>query len=77
MELSELLGLYAGVGVPDAIVERYNAALERVLAQPEVTERFKAIDMTTVPGTPADQAERLARINRMLGHLVRDSGFKL
>jgi tripartite-type tricarboxylate transporter receptor subunit TctC len=77
MELSELLGLYAGVGVPDVIVARYNAALGRVLAQPEVIEKFKAIDMTTVPGTPADQAERLARIDRMLGQLVKDSGFKL
>ncbi|WP_398497195.1 tripartite tricarboxylate transporter substrate-binding protein [Variovorax sp.] len=77
MELTELLGLYAGVGVPEATVARYNAALAQVLAQPEVVEKFRGLDMTTVPGTPADQGERLAKIDRMLGQLVKDSGFKL
>jgi len=77
MELSELLGFYAGAGVPDAIVARYNTALARVLVQPEVVEKLRAIDMVAVPGTPTDQADRLARIDRMLGQLVKDSGFKL
>jgi len=77
MELSELLGLYAAAGTSDAVVARYNTALIRVLSQPEVIEKFKGVDMTTVPGSPADQAERLARIDRMLSQLVKDSGFKL
>lgn len=76
LELTDFLGLYAPAALADATVARYNAALNRVLTQPEVVERLQAQVMTAVPGTPAEQAERLRQASRLMAALVQATGFK-
>lgn len=72
---TDFLGLYAPAALPDAIVARYNIALNRVLAQPEVVARLRGYVMTVAPGTPAEQAQRLAQVSKALAVLVQESGF--
>ena len=76
LELTDFLGLYAPAALAEAAVARYNTALNRVLAQPDVVERLQAQVMTAMPGTPVEQAERLHRASRLMAALVQASGFK-
>ena len=75
LEATDVLGLYAPAATPEATVARYNEALRRVLAMPEVTARLRGHAMTAAPGTPAEHAQRLAQVSRMLAGLVQESGF--
>lgn len=75
LELTDFLGLYAPAALPAPMVARYNAALNAVLALPDVQDRLRAQAMAALPGTPGEQAERLARTSRALAELVRASGF--
>ena len=61
LEATETLGLFAPAGTSDKTIQRYNAALNRVLATQETKERFRAQIMTPIPGTPQAQASELAR----------------
>ncbi len=75
MEATDILGLYAPAGTPDAIVMGLNAALQRVLALPDVAARLREQAMTVAPGSPAEHAQRLAQVSRMLKQLVQESGY--
>lgn len=75
LEATDILGIYAPAATPDAIVMRLNAALQRALAMPEVAARLQAQAMTVAPGSPADHAQRLAQVSRMLKQLVLESGY--
>ena len=72
---TEFLGLYAPAALPDAVVVRYNTALNRVLAQPEVIARLQGHVMTAAPSTPAEQAQHLAQVSKAFAGLVQESGF--
>ncbi len=72
---SDFLGLYAPAGLNDTAVARYNAALNQVLAQPEVVAKLQASAMTPAAGTPGEQAQRLAHVSKALAALVAQSGF--
>lgn len=75
LELTDLLGLYAPAALPTVVVARYNAALNRVLAWPEVAEKLQALAMTPVGGSAAAHAERLASNRKTLAELVRAVGY--
>lgn len=75
MEATDVLGIYAPAATPDGIVSRYNSAVQRVLAMPEVPAKLRGYAMTVAPGSPADHAQRLAQVSRMLKSLVQESGY--
>ncbi|CAN5385449.1 Bug family tripartite tricarboxylate transporter substrate binding protein [soil metagenome] len=72
---TDFLGLYAPAALPEAVVVRYNTALNRVLAQPEVVAKLQGYVMTVAPSTPAEQAQHLAQVSKALAGLVQESGF--
>lgn len=72
---TDFLGLYAPAALPDAAVVRYNTALNRVLAQPEVVAKLQSYVMTVAPSTPAEQAQHLVQVSKALAGLVQESGF--
>jgi len=45
-------GAFAGAGTPAAIVTRINADMQRVLALPEVRQRFASSGLDPQGGTP-------------------------
>jgi tripartite-type tricarboxylate transporter receptor subunit TctC len=72
---TDLLGIYAPAAMSDALVARYNTALNRVLANPEVVARFKGYVMTPAPMTPVEQQQRLVQASAVLSTLMNESGF--
>ena len=55
---SDFLAVYAPAGMSEANVRRFNAAIQRVLAMPDIKERMLAYAMQPQPGSPADLTER-------------------
>jgi len=63
--VTSVTGVLAPAGTPAEIVNRLNAAIHKVLAQPATKERFTGIALEAAPSTPAELAayvkEDLAR----------------
>jgi 2-methylaconitate cis-trans-isomerase PrpF/tripartite-type tricarboxylate transporter receptor subunit TctC len=65
VDVSQWYGLFAPTGTPPAVIGRLNRALNQVLVDPDVVERFESHGARTEPGT----ADALAR--RMQNDLSR------
>lgn len=76
LELTDFLGVYAPAAMSTAMVERYNKALNQVLAMPETMEKLRSQAMTAAPGTTLEQTGRLNRVSAELTELVRISGYR-
>lgn len=70
-------GIYAPIGTPVMVVEKFNAALNRALADPEVMERLRARGAEPIAGTPQEHAAHITREFPMWAKLVRDNGAKV
>jgi len=58
---SNWTALLAPKAVPQAIVDRLNAEVVKILNAPDTKERFAAGGVDTIPSTPAELAARMAR----------------
>jgi tripartite-type tricarboxylate transporter receptor subunit TctC len=63
--------LMAPAGTPDAIVQKVNADLRKVVAMPEVVERFHTLGTYTRDLTPAQTAEFMRSEERLWWPIVR------
>ncbi|MBC7468982.1 MAG: tripartite tricarboxylate transporter substrate binding protein [Ramlibacter sp.] len=71
------IGLLAPAATPRAEVERLNAALQKVLADPAVQQRFINLGVETAPMT-SDEFQKLLRADwDTAGAIVRASGAKV
>lgn len=61
-------------GLPDAIVERLNEAVNRALADPEVRARLANASIEPMPMTPRQLDEAMRREHDRLGKLIRQLG---
>lgn len=68
--------LYAPAGTPPDTVARWNQALNRVLAQPEVKAKLEGWGFLAAPGTPAALAERGAASAARWAPTIKASGFR-
>ena len=71
------VGLLAPAATPRAEVERINAALQKVLADPAVQQRFATLGVETMPMTPDDFQKLLRADWDAAGAIVRASGAKV
>ncbi|SEB08265.1 tripartite tricarboxylate transporter substrate binding protein [Variovorax sp. YR216] len=70
-------GLYAPRGTPAAIVQKLNAEIAKILAQPEARQRLLDLGHEPAGGTP-ESLDRFARSEReKWGPLIRSAGMKL
>lgn len=69
------LGLVGPANMPRATVERYNRALVKVLAMPDVQERFRIFTMVATPGSPDEMAVRMREFHRHWTQVIKASGF--
>lgn len=51
---SDFLGVYAPAGTPDAVVERYGAAIRKIIEMPDAAERIRSQAMQPIAGTAAE-----------------------
>ncbi|MEO6625221.1 MAG: Bug family tripartite tricarboxylate transporter substrate binding protein [Burkholderiaceae bacterium] len=76
VDASAWFGLFGPAGMPSAVTDRLNAALQSALKAPDVIERLGRLGLTTAPGSPADMAQRLARDKTTWAPAIKASGFK-
>lgn len=69
-------GLYAPRGTPAAIVQRLNAELARILAQPEVRQRLLELGHEPAGGAPSELAEFARSERQKWGPLIARVGLK-
>ena len=68
--LASVFGVVAPAGVPAPIVERLNAAINRVLGSKEVSAKLSAADNVVSPGTPVAFGERLAAESKTNAEII-------
>lgn len=68
---SDFLAVYAPAGMADAQVERINAAVQRVLAMPEVAERLLSYALQPHKGSAADLARRYEASRAIISQLIK------
>ena len=69
-------GISAPAGTPDAIIARLNTEIVKVLKQPEIQERWTAVDFEAMPSTPQEFTRYYQADSRRWAEAVRLSGFK-
>ena len=69
--------MFAPARTPRSIVNRLNAELNRMLLQPDVRERFRALGVTPLSGTPEDLGNLLKSEIARYAKLIREAGIKL
>lgn len=68
-------GLYAPAGTPAAVVQSWNAALARALAQPDVKDRLFQMGFLPVGAPPEELAQRGLLAARRWEPVIKASGF--
>lgn len=69
-------GLYAAAGTPPEAVTRWNDALNKVLANPEVKAKLEGWGFRAAPGTPAALADRGQTEAQRWAPIIKSIGFK-
>lgn len=68
------VGLLAPAGTPPEIVARLNAALQAVLARPEVRARMAALAFEATPGSADALASHMRTVESVWARVVRERG---
>jgi tripartite-type tricarboxylate transporter receptor subunit TctC len=69
-------GLFAPKGTPKATLDRYSAALAKVIALPEVNERLTAMGLTVGHMTSEQLASRERAYSQTWARIIQASGFQ-
>ena len=75
-ELTVWFGLVAPAGTPREVVNKLNAEVTRILAMPDVRERFLAQGVEPVGSTPEQFGEHIRAQMAKWSRVVRDAGVK-
>lgn len=71
-----VFGLYAPAGTPQAVIDRVNAEVNRVLNTAATKDRIVAIGNVALPLTPAEFGRKGAEDGKRFGKLIRDRGIQ-
>lgn len=69
-------GLYMAGGSSSEHVARWNKALNKVLAHPEVEAKLQSWGFLAAPGTPDAQTERSVAFTKLWAPVIKASGFR-
>lgn len=67
-------GYFAPKGTPAAIVNRFNAAVNKAMKNPEIEKQIVRLGLDAAPGTPAEFAQLWQKDYERLGGIIRDLG---
>jgi tripartite-type tricarboxylate transporter receptor subunit TctC len=73
-ELALWVGLFGPNKLPPAVTERLNREMNRILAEPDMQQRLRSINVEPSPGTPEQFEKFLAADTPRWGQLIRDIG---
>ena len=74
--LVSLFGFFAPAGVPQPVLERLNAEINKALAQPDVRTRLTSSDNVPTGGSAADFAKRIAAESENNARIIKAAGIK-
>jgi tripartite-type tricarboxylate transporter receptor subunit TctC len=69
-------GIFGPANTPPAVVQRVNAEMNKILADPAVKERFLALGFEVTGGTPQQFADVMASESRRWGQVIKDANIK-
>ena len=75
-DVSSWQALYLPAGTPAAIVNRLNAEVQKVVAQPEVKARMEALGLEYAPNSPAQFAEFQKAEQAKWAKVIKDGNVK-
>ena len=75
-DFHQWLAFFLPAGTPKAVVDKLNTDLNKVLANPEVRERFAKLGMQAAPGTPDELAATLRADLARWTRLVKEANIK-
>ena len=76
VDASAWFALFGPAGMPSAVTNRINAALQAALRQPDVIERLDKLGLTVNPNSADDMTRRLADDKTLWGPPIKASGFQ-
>ena len=76
LEIYIWAALLVPAGTPDALVAKLNADITRAMRSDDVVEKFRAMDFTPLPTTPAEFTTYMKKDSKRWQEAVRLSGFK-
>ena len=71
-----VIGIFAPKGVPEPIVQKLNAALNKYLTSPEGTERIKTASWEPYPLSPEEVRDVWFKEAEIWGKVIKDAGIK-
>ena len=69
-------GVFGPVNTPRAVVDRVNAEMNRIVADPAVRERFAQLGFEATGGTPAEFAAVVKSEAQRWSKVIRDANVK-
>ena len=69
-------GVFAPVGTPQAVIDRFDTALEKVLAMPDLRQKLVAMGLTVGYETQGQFAGRVRTYTQSWERIIQKSGFK-
>jgi tripartite-type tricarboxylate transporter receptor subunit TctC len=69
-------GLFAPAGTPAAAVEKLSAALQRVIAMPDVREKLTAMGLTVGHMSGTELGQREVAYRTVWARIIKDSGYQ-
>lgn len=76
-QVSSWYGLFAPAGTPDAIVQKLNTDLGKVLAQKDVRDRFEGLGVEVIGGSTQQFAATIKADTAKWGKVVKDAGIRI
>ncbi|WP_459618418.1 Bug family tripartite tricarboxylate transporter substrate binding protein [Bordetella sp. 2513F-2] len=75
-DLNSWNGYFGPAGLPPEIVARLNAAINQIVADPEVRKRLAALGFDAFSGTPESFARFVGEQRELWGKLIKDAGIQ-
>jgi tripartite-type tricarboxylate transporter receptor subunit TctC len=75
-ETTSWVGAIAPAGTPRTVIERLNAALVKILAEPDIKTRFDTQSAEIVASTPEQFGEFIRSESEKWGKVIREKGIK-
>ncbi len=76
LRLEAWYGLFAPAGLPAALTQKINQDMNEVLAEPEIRERLKGINLLVQPGTPEQFDSFFRAEHKRWTGLIQSAGIK-
>ena len=69
-------GIFGPANTPQPVVQRVNAEMNKILADPAIKDRFLALGFEVTGGTPQQFAEVMASESRRWGAVIKQANIK-